>query len=233
MRLVVREFLFDPKEGVDVAFSGFLGVLAIISVLLMMAESVDHISRDYNTYFRVAESIVTGIFTIEWCLGNGPFNYFVYVGVYSIKQTVSTVVYSTDGDFHHLCSWRTIVDGLSISPFYIKIVIMVLFTARGRQDIALSLSTKMDQSIFNETFSYLRVSSGSILLLRMFNKTFKYSHFKTLRILRLFRLSRYMSSIRLIGRTLQVCKHDFGFLIFLFVLVRIKLFLLLTCWPFC
>ena len=75
MRLVVREFLFDPKKGVDVAFSVFLGVLAIISVLLMMAESVDHISRDYNTYFRVAESIVTGIFTIEWCLGGGFFFY--------------------------------------------------------------------------------------------------------------------------------------------------------------
>lgn len=69
MRLVVREFLFDPKKGMDVAFSVFLGILAIISVLLMMAESVDRISKDYNTYFRVAESIVTGIFTIEWCLG--------------------------------------------------------------------------------------------------------------------------------------------------------------------
>lgn len=159
MRLVVREFLFDPKKGVDVAFSVFLGVLAIISVLLMMAESVDHISRDYNTYFRVAESIVTGIFTIEWCLGGGFFFYLkIPFGRPTVKGTVITVVYSTDGDFHHLCSWRTIVDGLSISPFYIKIVIMVLFTARGRQDIALSLSTKMDQSIFNETFSYLRVS---------------------------------------------------------------------------
>ena len=35
---------------------------------------------------------------------------------------------------------------------------MVLFTARGRQDIATALTTKMDQSIVNETFSYLRVS---------------------------------------------------------------------------
>jgi len=41
MRLVVREFIFDPKKGIDVMFSILLGVLAIISVLLMMAESVD------------------------------------------------------------------------------------------------------------------------------------------------------------------------------------------------
>lgn len=45
MRLVVREFLFDPKKGMDVAFSVFLGVLAIVSVILMMAESVEQISK--------------------------------------------------------------------------------------------------------------------------------------------------------------------------------------------
>ena len=34
---------------------------------------------------------------------------------------------------------------------------MILFTARGRQDVALSLTTRMDNSIVKETFSYLRV----------------------------------------------------------------------------
>ena len=41
MRLVVREFIFDPKSSIEISFSVILGVLAIISVLLMMAESVD------------------------------------------------------------------------------------------------------------------------------------------------------------------------------------------------
>ena len=66
-------------------------------------------------------------------------------------------MYSTDGEFSRLCSWRTITDGLSICPFYLKVFITILLSARGRQDMAENLATKMEDSIFKETFSYLRV----------------------------------------------------------------------------
>ena len=163
---------------------------------MIFRNKIKKIRANYSSYFRVAESVVTGIFTLEWCL----------------------VVYSTDGEFSRLCSWRTITDGLSICPFYLKVFITILLSARGRQDMAENLATRMEDSIFKETFSYLRVSSCSPLSPECYETNF---YFQTLRILRLFRLSRYMSSIRLIGRTITVCKDDFAFLIFLFVLITI------------
>jgi len=55
MRLVVREFIFDPKSSIEISFSVLLGVLAIISVLLMMAESVDE--ELFQNFYRFIHNL--------------------------------------------------------------------------------------------------------------------------------------------------------------------------------
>ena len=60
--------IFEADTPGGKAFDVTLLVVIVLSVILVMMESVAAIERDYGDWLRISEWIITGLFTVEYAL---------------------------------------------------------------------------------------------------------------------------------------------------------------------
>ncbi len=98
-RETVREIIFRHDTPTGKIFDVVLLILIVISILLVMLESVDSIRAKYYNLLWVCEWIITILFTIEYILR-----------IYSTRQT-----------WAYIKSFYGIVDLISIIPTYLTL----------------------------------------------------------------------------------------------------------------
>lgn len=92
-------FKADTKAGKQ--FDILLLIAIVISIMAVVLESIDALNAKYGQLFRIAEWIITGVFTIE---------YIFRIIVVRRKQA-------------YIWSFYGIIDLLSILPFYVSLII--------------------------------------------------------------------------------------------------------------
>ncbi|MBZ9651244.1 ion transporter [Psychroflexus montanilacus] len=96
----VHEVIYEADTKAGKAFDVALLIVIILSLVLVVLDSVDHISIEYHTLFVNLEWIITIFFTIEYILR-----------IISIKKPKS-----------YIFSFYGIVDFLSTVPLYVSLI---------------------------------------------------------------------------------------------------------------
>ncbi|MEO0470655.1 MAG: ion transporter [Bacteroidota bacterium] len=94
----IHEIIFEADTPAGKAFDVVLLVLIVLSVIVVMLESVSEIGQPYQNVFRFLEWAFTILFTIEYGLR-----------IYSIRKPI-----------HYITSFYGIVDLLSILPTFLS-----------------------------------------------------------------------------------------------------------------
>lgn len=97
----LHEVIFEADTPAGKAFDVALLIVIIVSVLIVMLESVDHIKEEYNTLLIVLEWIFTIIFTIEYGLR----------------------LYAVYRPWKYAKSFFGIIDLLAIIPTYLSLIV--------------------------------------------------------------------------------------------------------------
>lgn len=95
------EIIFEADTKSGKFFDIAILCIILLSILLVMLESVESIERDYKTLFRYCEWFITVIFTIEYCLR-----------IWIVKRS-KTYIFSFYG----------VIDFLSLAPSYLALII--------------------------------------------------------------------------------------------------------------
>ena len=100
-QLKVHEIIFEADTFAGKFFDIFLLALIILSIMVVMLESVPELNKDFGEYFTVIEWVFTILFTIEYV-----------ARISSIKKP-----------FKYIFSFYGIIDLLSILPTYIGLFV--------------------------------------------------------------------------------------------------------------
>ncbi|MEL6845316.1 MAG: ion transporter, partial [Bacteroidota bacterium] len=139
LRFKVHEIIFEADTPAGKGFDVALLVLIVLSVVVVMLESVESIAHAFGTFFLYLEWIVTVLFTLEYVLR-----------IYAIKKP-----------WNYIFSFYGIVDLLSILPTYLSLVVAgshFLVTIRALRLLRIFRILKLG--------NYLRQSEILVLALR-------------------------------------------------------------------
>ena len=101
VRRKIHEIIFEADTPLGKLFDLLLLVLILLSVVVVMLESVDAYSRSFGKYFEIAEWIFTILFSIEYVLR-----------IIAVKKPLK-----------YITSFYGIIDLLSLIPSYLGIVV--------------------------------------------------------------------------------------------------------------
>ena len=102
MREKIHEIIFEADTRPGKIFDIALMLMIILSVVIVVLESVESYAADYGSFFRYAEWTLTIIFTIEYLLR----------------------IYSIHKPWKYVFSFYGIVDLLAILPTYLSLFIV-------------------------------------------------------------------------------------------------------------
>ncbi|MEO1586973.1 MAG: ion transporter [Bacteroidota bacterium] len=139
LRFKIHEIIFEADTPAGKGFDVALLVLIVLSVVVVMLESVESIAHAFGTFFLYLEWIVTVLFTLEYVLR-----------IYAIKKP-----------WNYIFSFYGIVDLLSILPTYLSLVVAgshFLVTIRALRLLRIFRILKLG--------NYLRQSEILVLALR-------------------------------------------------------------------
>lgn len=108
LRARIHEIIFEADTPQGKLFDSTLFILIMISVLLVLIESIPSLRKDYHYHFYWLEWIFTGLFAIEYVLR-----------IYSVKRPVK-----------YILSFYGIVDLLSILPSFLGLFILETHSLR-------------------------------------------------------------------------------------------------------
>jgi voltage-gated potassium channel len=97
----MREVIFEADTPSGKAFDVVLLVVIVVSVVLVMLESVRWVEADYRQWLRIAEWTITGLFTLEYVLR----------------------LYCVPHPLRYARSFFGIVDVLSVLPTYLSVLL--------------------------------------------------------------------------------------------------------------
>lgn len=94
-RKKLYEVIFEADTPTGKFFDVVLLIIILISIVLVMLESVSSINKDYQSILRITEWIITGVFTIEYILRvaivRKPFRYiFSFYGIIDLLAVIPT-----------------------------------------------------------------------------------------------------------------------------------------------
>ncbi|WP_372754816.1 ion transporter [Labilibaculum sp.] len=95
------EIIFEADTRIGKIFDLALLIVILLSILLVILESVPSIERDYHSLLKISEWIITGIFTIEYILR-----------IWIVEKPKA-----------YIFSFYGIIDLLSVLPTYLGLVI--------------------------------------------------------------------------------------------------------------
>jgi voltage-gated potassium channel len=101
----LRNAFEDERTPLYHKVNDILALIILISVVLVVAESVESLRRPYQGFFRISEWIIVGIFTVE---------YIIYI-------------YLAKNKFAYLFSVLGIIDFLAIMPTYLELLAPLVF----------------------------------------------------------------------------------------------------------
>lgn len=149
----LHEIIFEADTKLGKLFDVTLLILILISVILVMLESVEGINNTYGTWFEIAEWVITIYFTIEYILR--------LICVYKPSK--------------YAFSFFGIIDLLSILPSYLELIIGItgssyLAAVRAMRLIRVfrifKLAKFLDES--NSLMAALRASQAKITVFLTF-----------------------------------------------------------------
>lgn len=94
--------IFESDTPAGKAFDVGLLFLILLSILLLMLESVEHYQRQYSQLFRLGELAITALFTIEYLLR----------------------VWCTHKRWQYITSFFGVIDLIAILPAYLSSIIV-------------------------------------------------------------------------------------------------------------
>jgi voltage-gated potassium channel len=98
-RKQIHTVIFEADTPIGKAFDLILLAAILLSVIVVMLESIDSLSRHYSFWFRLIEWVLTILFTIEYSLR-----------IYAVRKP-----------WHYIRSFYGIIDLVSILPTYLSI----------------------------------------------------------------------------------------------------------------
>ena len=101
VRRKIHEIIFEADTSLGKLFDVLLLVFILLSVVVVMLESVDAYSRSFGKYFEIAEWIFTILFSMEYILR-----------IIAVKKPLK-----------YITSFYGIIDLLSLIPSYLGIVV--------------------------------------------------------------------------------------------------------------
>jgi len=102
LKKTIRDIIFRHDTPSSKTFDITLLILIVLSVVLVMLESVESISKQYETQLYIAEWVITIVFTIEYFL---------------------RIITMVPKHWHYIKSFYGLVDLISILPSFIEIFI--------------------------------------------------------------------------------------------------------------
>ena len=100
-REIIRRVIFEADTSAGKVFDVVLLVVIILSVILVMLESIATIEPDYGDWLRISEWIITGLFTVEYL-----------VRLYCVPSPI-----------RYARSFFGVVDLLSVLPSYLSLLL--------------------------------------------------------------------------------------------------------------
>ncbi len=94
------EIIFEADTKAGKTFDIILSIVILVSVLLVMLESVQHINARYNRFLKIAEWFITIIFTIEYI-----------IRIIIVKKA-----------WRYITSFYGIIDLMAVIPTYLSLV---------------------------------------------------------------------------------------------------------------
>lgn len=100
------EIIFEADTRIGKLFDVSLLIVILLSILLVILESVPSIERDYHLLLKISEWIITGIFTLEyilriWIIAKPKVYIFSFYGIIDLLSVLPTylglVLVSTHG----------------------------------------------------------------------------------------------------------------------------------------
>lgn len=109
----LHEVIYEADTPAGKTFDVILLFVILISIVLVMLESVGELNRNYYWEFYVAEWLITGIFTIEYILRiiaiNKPRKYiFSFYGIVDLLSTIPTYIAFFAGGHNFLFAIRAL-----------------------------------------------------------------------------------------------------------------------------
>lgn len=150
-RKKLHEVIYEADTKAGKIFDVVLLILIIVSILLVMLESVEDIDQKYHEQLYIAEWIVTILFTIEY-----------FLRVISIKKS-----------FKYIFSFYGVIDLLSTIPMYLSVFFAgthTLVALRGLRLLRIFRILKLTRYIgeSNELVKALKASKAKILVFLSF-----------------------------------------------------------------
>jgi voltage-gated potassium channel len=100
IRDYLHEVIFEADTPAGKAFDVALLILIIVSLLIVMLDSIESVRKDYGQFLLISEWVVTGLFTIEY-----------FLRIWSIRKP-----------FAYMVSFFGLVDLLSFLPTYLSLL---------------------------------------------------------------------------------------------------------------
>ncbi len=112
-RLKLHEVIYEADTPAGKLFDIVLLIVILLSIVLVMLESVRELSREYYWQFYTAEWIITIIFSVEYVLRiiaiNKPFKYiFSFYGIVDLLSTIPTYLAFIGGGHNLLFAVRSL-----------------------------------------------------------------------------------------------------------------------------
>lgn len=115
-QLKLHEVIFEANTTAGKAFDIILLIAILLSITVVMVESVDSIRTEYGTLINVTEWVLTILFTIEYvlrliCIGRPiryVFSFYGIVDLLSVLPTYAALFITTKGSLAILRSFRLI-----------------------------------------------------------------------------------------------------------------------------
>lgn len=112
-RRKLHEVIYEADTFAGKAFDVVLLVVILVSIIVVMLESVKSINAEYNEIFYITEWVITVIFTIEYILRiisiKKPKNYiFSFYGIIDFISTIPTYLTLFAGGYNFLLAVRAL-----------------------------------------------------------------------------------------------------------------------------
>ncbi len=107
LRAFIHEVIFEADTRLGRRFDVFLLILILVSVLMVILESVDFFDQKYHQFFMITEWVLTIIFTIEYFLRlwvvNKPLKYVTsFFGIVDLLSIIPTYLSLFIAGSHYL-----------------------------------------------------------------------------------------------------------------------------------
>jgi voltage-gated potassium channel len=135
MKQKLYDIIFEADTRTGKIFDIILMIIILLSIAIVMLESVKSLNEEYANYFRIAEWIITVIFTIEYILR-----------LWVVKKSVT-----------YALSFYGIIDLLSILPTYLSLVLI------GTQSLIVIRALRLLRVFRILKISRYAIESGSIM----------------------------------------------------------------------